>query len=318
MVKEFDLIEKFFKPLTNSNRAAQNLDDDVAKLTTKKGEKLVVSKDVFVEGVHFLRKDGGYKIATKLLRTNISDIASAGAKPLYYLLGFSKNKYTNHKFLQEFCRGLKDTQNEFDLSLIGGDTVYCDKMVFSITIFGTVKNDRALGRSNAKVGDLIYVSGSIGDAFLGLKGMADKFLQQRHFFPNPRVNLGLELTKNKLSHCAIDVSDGLLADLNHICKSSKVSAIIHEEKIPFSKAAKKILKNFQDITKLDLLCGGDDYELIFTSPQKNAKKIHQLSQTLDLNLSCIGKIVESHKKHEVKLCDQSGAIVKTTKLGYEH
>ncbi len=317
-MNEFKLIEKFFKPLTKADKASQNLADDVARIKPKSGYELVISKDIFIEDVHFLLKDGGYKIASKLLRTNISDIASSGARPIHYLLGFSKNNNTDEKFIKDFCRGLKDTQNKFNLNLIGGDTVSSDKLVFSITIFGTIKKDKFLSRQNAKIGDLIYVSGTIGDAFLGLKGSKNKFLQKRHFFPDPRIDLGLELTKNQLSRCAIDISDGFLADLNQICKSSQVSAIIHETKIPISKPAAKILKENKEIKKIDLFCAGDDYELIFTSAAKNSKKIADLAEKLKLNISCVGKVSESKKTNKITLLNEKGESLKITKLGYEH
>lgn len=318
MINEFELIEKFFKPLTNSNKAAQNLSDDVAKIALKKNEELIISKDVFVEDVHFLAKDGGFKIASKLLRTNLSDIASSGAKPLCYLLGFTKNQKTNKKFAQDFARGLQETQKEFGLDLIGGDTVSSDKLFFSITIFATAKKGEILSRSNAQVGDLIFVSGSIGDAFLGLKGGKDKYLQDRHFFPSPRLNLGQKLIERKLSKCAIDVSDGLLSDLRHICKSSKISALIHQNKIPISEPALKFLQKNKNVKLMDLLCGGDDYELIFSSASKNTKKIMQLSKELNINLTCIGEFVESKKAHEVDLQDDMNQSIKIKKFGYEH
>ncbi len=315
---EFNLIEKFFKPLTKADKASQNLADDVARIAPKSGHELVISKDVFIEDIHFLLKDGGYKIASKLLRTNLSDIASSGAQPIHYLLGFSKNKNTDEKFIKDFCRGLKDTQNKFNLNLIGGDTVNSEKLVFSITIFGTIKKDKFLSRQNAKIGDLIYVSGTVGDAFLGLKGSKNKFLQKRHFFPDPRIDLGLNLIKNKLSKCAIDISDGLLADLTQICKSSQVSAIIHEKKIPISRPAIKILEKNKEIKKIDLFCAGDDYELIFTSAAKNSKKIADLATKLKLNISCIGEISKSKKTNKITLLDQEEHSIKINKLGYEH
>ncbi|MDX2083037.1 MAG: thiamine-phosphate kinase [Rickettsiales bacterium] len=318
-MREFQLIEKYFKPLTKSHQAAQNLQDDVAKIKLKADEELVVSKDIFVEDVHFLRSQNVAKIAAKLLLTNISDLAASGAKPLHYLLGFSKNNYTDARFLRQFVSGLKSVQDQFQLSLIGGDTVAAKKLFFSITIFGIIKKGKILLRNQAQDGDLIFVSGTIGDAFLGLKGIKNKYLQQRHFLPSPRVELGKQLLDKNLSRCAIDVSDGLLADLNHICQSSQVSAEIFLDKVPFSEAAKKTLQNNSQIKITDLICGGDDYELIFAVNPKNHQKILQLAQNLKLDLTCIGSFVKAtNKKFSVTLFDQKNHKITIKKSGYEH
>ncbi len=326
-MQEFKLITKYFKPLTNSCTAAQNLGDDVAKIALQQGCELLISKDVFVEDVHFLRCDGAFKIASKLLRTNLSDLASSGATPLYYMLGFSKNDHTDEKFLREFVRGLKSVQNEFELCLIGGDTVKSEKLFFSITIFGSAKKNHSLSRDQAKEGDLIFVSGSIGDAFLGLyckqnnlpKTSYSKTLLQRHFFPQPRINLGQKLLEKNLSKCAIDVSDGLIADLAHVCSASKLTAEINLEQIPVSAAAQKFLAKNRPIKLTDLFCGGDDYELIFAANPKNSKKILQLSKELQLDLTCIGEFKKSATKQcTVTLRDANHQKITITKSGYEH
>ena len=318
-MKEFQLIEKFFKPLTNSNQAAHGLIDDVAKISLKKNEELVLSKDLFIEDVHFLVKDGAFKIASKLLRTNISDLASAGATPLYYMLGFSKNETVDEKFVKEFSRGLKSVQDEFGLCLMGGYTVKSEKLIFSVTVFGSVKKNKSMSRANAKIGDLIFVSGTIGDAFLGLNKSENIFLKNRHFFPTARIELGKKLLEKNLSKCAIDVSDGLLSDLRHICEASKLAAEINLNQIPISAPAKKFLAKNSAITILDLISGGDDYELIFSSNPKNRKKILQLSKDLNLDISCIGEFTKPEsKKFSITLFDEKNQKIKIKKFGYEH
>jgi len=320
-MKEFQLIDKYFKPLTKSHKAAQNLMDDVAKISLKKDEELVISKDLFVEDVHFLRADGGFKIASKLLRTNLSDLASAGASPIHYMLGFSKNENTDDKFLNEFSRGLNSVQDEFGLCLIGGDTVRSEKLIFSVTVFGVVKKGKNLLRSQAKEGDLIYVSGTIGDAYLGrcFDKLSTISLQERHFFPTPRIELGKKLLAKKLSHCAIDVSDGLIADLAHICQSSELYAEIYLDRIPLSAPAKRILQKNSQIKITDLVSGGDDYELIFSVNSKNRKKIEELSKALKLDLTCIGEFKKSSaKKFNVTVFDEKNQKITIKKSGYEH
>lgn len=325
-MNEFKIIEKYFKPLTKGDKAAQNLADDVARISLKKSEELIVSKDMIVENVHFLRKDGAFKIASKLLRSNLSDLASAGATPLYYVLGFSKNSSLDEKFISEFARGLKSVQDEFCLCLIGGDTVSSNQLFFSVTIFGSVKKGKILSRALAKNGDLIFVSGSIGDAFLGLNShftslnnKEKNYLLERHFFPTPRIKLGKKLLEKNLSNCATDVSDGLLADLRHICQSSKLDAEIYQNKILFSAAAKKVLEKDTSLSALKMLSGGDDYELIFSAAKKDLKKIVALSKALQLDLTCIGEFKKSsNKTFEVTLRDEKNRKIKIEKFGYEH
>ncbi len=304
-MQEFQLIKKYFAPLAAS-KAARGLKDDAASFSIKSSEQLVVSKDMMVENRHFLFSDGGYKIAKKLLYSNLSDLAASGAKPLYYMLGFSKNDRLNKEFFTDFSRGLKEVQNEFKLDLLGGDTVFSDKLVFSITIFGVTKKNKILARNQGKAGDLVFVSGFIGDAFLRL---------DRHFFPTPRVKLGQYLLQKNLSKCAIDVSDGLLADLRHICEGSNLEADIEIEKIPISKGAKKM-----DFDIMDLLSGGDDYELIFTTSKKNYEKIMKLKKLLDINISCIGELKKKKRGQTpfVNLLDKNKQKITIKKFGYEH
>lgn len=318
-MKEFELIEKIFKPLTKGHAAAQNLADDTARFSLQKNEELVVSKDIYLEDVHFLRSDGGFKIASKLLLTNISDLASAGATPLYYMLGFSFNKNLGNDFCKEFARGLKKVQEQYKLGLIGGDTISSKKLFFSVTIFGKIKKGETMLRQNAKEGDLIFVSGNIGDAFLGLKkrftglSAAEKnYLSNRHFFPTPRIELGKKLAQKKLAKCAADISDGLLSDLRHICIASKLKAEILLDEIPFSAAAKKTKNDL-----LELMSAGDDYELVFTAAKKDSQKIFALAKELKQKISCIGEMKKSSKPG-IELLDSNGKKIPIKKFGYEH
>jgi thiamine-monophosphate kinase len=349
-MKEFELIEKIFKPL--SNKPSQNfikfssldLQDDIAIINYNKTHDLIVSKDIFIENIHFLKQDGAEKIASKLLLTNISDIASSGGKPLFYLLGFTKNSSCDENFLKKFYQGLKKIQNQFNINLIGGDTSNSQTLAFSITIFGLIKKGKALLRGSAKADDLIFVSNNIGDAFLGLdikQNFSQKYskyyheLVDKHFYPQPRIDLANQLVNQNLSLCATDISDGLIKDLSNICKASKLNANIYLSQIPFSKSAEKYLKDNPKFSKLDLISGGDDYELIFTINPKNLAKISKISQKLNIKLTCIGEFVEnkskiknSSKKFDVFLFKNNyhnemekfkkTNVIKISKKGYEH
>ena len=341
---EFEFINKILLPLTKKNSSSliqknpsQNLEDDVAVLNFNKDFDLIISKDIFIEDVHFLKSDGAQKIASKLLLTNLSDIASSGGEPLYYMMGFTKNSTLNDDFYHEFGEALKVLQQKYKLTLIGGDTSNSTKLFYSITIFGKVKKNKILARKNAKNGDLIFVSNSIGDAFLGLDIKLKKLeklekyqkkLLDKHFYPQPRIKLAQELINQNLSKCATDISDGLIADLSNICKSSKLNAEIYLSQIPLSSEAKIYLKNNPKINVLELLSGGDDYELIFSINPKNLSKIVEISKKLNLKLTCIGKFFKesnyyANKNFSVFLFPDeqnksSQTLIEITKKGYEH
>jgi thiamine-monophosphate kinase len=328
MSNEFEIIEKYFLPLTNGVKAAGLLADDVATIEIGKGKELLVSKDMMVEDIHFSKSYGAYNIACRLLKTNISDIAASGGKPLYYLLGFSQNEKSDEKFIKEFCRGLRDVGKEFGVSLIGGDSVSVkDKLCFSVTVFGEVKKGKALKRGAAQDGDLLFVSGNIGDAFLGLQLVQDKIscsnknhkaaLISRHLQPSPRIDLGMKLVKLGLSKSAIDISDGLFAELLHICKASKLEAVVEQRKIPISDAAKFCLSKNDNIDPSQLFCGGDDYELLFTASSSNRAKIETLSKKLGLKISCIGYLQKAIQS-QIKLLDEDGQLIKIKNYGWQH
>ncbi|HLD77170.1 MAG TPA: thiamine-phosphate kinase [Rickettsiales bacterium] len=319
-MKEFSIIDEYFKKLATDFYASQNLNDDAARISLKNDEELIVSKDLMVEDVHFLKKDGAKKIAAKLLLSNLSDLAASGAKPVYYMLGFSKN--SDEKFVAEFCQSLKIIQEEYGISLIGGDIVACkDKLFFSLTIFGIAKKDKILSRKNAIAGDLIFVSGQVGAAYIGLlvnlkkkqittfSNEEKKYFLDKHFFPKPQIKLGQELVKQNLSRCAIDISDGFLADLNHICQTAKLDAIIFKEKIPL--ATNKI--DFKE-----LISGGDDYELIFTCKKMDENKILNLAKKLKISLTCVGSFKKPLQSPKIALLDEKNKEIKIEKYGYEH
>ncbi len=322
---EFNIINKYFYPLTNKSFESQGLSDDVAIL---KEQNLVVSSDLMIENIHFNIKDGAFNIANRLLRSNLSDIAASGAMPLYYLLNFSKNDKVNEEFIQEFTQALAENNNQFKIYLIGGDTSNSKQdLFFNITIFGQ-RSSYILSRNNAQDRDLIFTSGNIGDAFLGrlitqgeLKSdeKEAKYLVNRYYNPEPRINLGLELVRKELSKSAIDISDGLFADLNHICQSSNLKANIFYDKIPVSIEARNILNNNSNISYLDLFSGGDDYELIFSVKEKDVAKIDLLSKNLGVKLTNIGYLEKNNIKtaNNIKLFKNNKKL-EIKKLGYEH
>lgn len=327
MIKEFELINKFFKPLTNENISALNLSDDCCYLESDKNKKIVISKDILVEDIHFNFSDGAKNIASKLLLSNLSDLASSGALAKNYLLGFSLDERIDGNFCHDFSDELKYIQDKFNISLIGGDSVRSNKgLFFSIVAIGEVEKGKELLRKNAENNDLIFVTGNIGDSYLGLKlkdekniknistEMKEYFLKE-HFSPFPPLDFSNKLSNLALSKCATDISDGLLRDLQNICDSSNLEANIFLDNIPFSDYAKKMLDiGFCKIE--ELISGGEDYQLIFSAKKENEKDILQLAKNMNIKLNIIGNLKKS-ESNNVRLF-QNDKEIKINKLGYEH
>ncbi|NBX03887.1 MAG: thiamine-phosphate kinase [Alphaproteobacteria bacterium] len=303
---EFDIIQTIFAPLARGFSGSLNLTDDAALIDVPAGHQLVATKDALVAGVHFFESDDAALIAKKALRTNLSDLASMGAEPLCYLLAIMLPKDAPTPWLQRFADGLLQDQTEFGIHLAGGDTVATPgPLSLSITALGLVPTGAALRRNGAKIGDDVYVSGTLGDSALGLaainSGSDEPYLTQRYLLPQPRVSLGVSL-RGAASAC-LDISDGLVQDLGHICAASNVGADIVAEKIPLSPAAQKLPDALTAA-----LSGGDDYELLFTASPENASKI-------PTGCTRIGKITAGEG---VRMLDASGNPIEISHKGFSH
>ncbi len=265
-------------------------------MTPKADHDLVLTKDALVANVHFRDRDPAQLIAQKAMRVNLSDLAAMGARPIGYLLALALpgDMENIDAWVEDFSNGLKKGQAAFDWSLLGGDTVSTGgPLSLSLTAIGEVKRGRALRRDGAKAGDGIYVSGTLGDAALGLKCLAgeitpgDKTLIDRYHLPRPRLALGQML--HGVASAALDISDGLAGDIRHICAASGLGAEIEEKLIPLSAAAGKLLESNPGYKSL-IWNGGDDYELLFTAPDHMAGKIRKISDALELRLTKIGRM----------------------------
>lgn len=299
-VDEFGLIERLFAPLAKGFPGALDLKDDAALVAPSPGCSIVVTADALVAGEHFLPTDPPDAIARKAVRTNISDLAAMGAKPLALMLTIAIPRDITMAWLDGFAAGLKMDIEEFGVALIGGDTVAtAGPMALSITALGEAEPARTLRRSNARSGDVIWVSGSIGDGALGLfvelgQGAGidpalSAFLLDRYRLPRPRVALGRALPG--LAHAAMDISDGLVGDLGHICDVSGVGAVIEANDVPLSAAARAAISAGWGKGLETALTGGDDYELLFTAPESATEALRVLSGRLALPLTPIGRIV---------------------------
>ncbi|MBL4666646.1 MAG: thiamine-phosphate kinase [Sneathiella sp.] len=322
-IGEFDVIEDIFSPLSINAPGAFGLTDDAAVMSVASGLEMVITKDAMVAGVHFLENDSPENIAKKLLRTNLSDLAAMGAKPVSYLLATAWPDTCDVAWIRRFANGLSEDQKKYNVSLIGGDTVKTSgPLTLSLTLLGTVETGKSLRRNGAKAGDLVCVSGTIGDAALGLLvalqklAISDdsekKFLLGRYFVPDPRVLLGSALTG--IASSCIDISDGLLADIGHICRQSNLGAVIERSKIPLSPATQNVILKDPALGER-ILSGGDDYELAFTVSKERYSEIVRKAKILNINISVIGEMV---CETGVSVLDEAGLKISTTSNGWAH
>ena len=320
---EFDLIERFFRPLSRAAPGAFALRNDGALLTPPPGASLVVTKDLMVGGVHYLEGEEPFTVARRLLRVNLSDLAAMGATATAYALGLALPEDIADVWVEAFAAGLARDQEAFGVALIGGDTVATKgPAVLSLTAFGTVAGDACLTRADAGDGDDIYVSGTVGDATLGLRavhgGLADlttedhAALAARFRLPEPRLALGTALLG--VATCAIDVSDGLVADLGHLCEESGVAARINADAVPLSPAVRRAVDE-GEAAIADLVTGGDDYELLFCAPPAERGAIEALGRRLELAVSRIGTIEHGQG---VTVVDADGRPLALGRAGYQH
>ncbi len=315
-MSEFSLIRRYFTRSTHS--AVLGVGDDAALVRVASGMELAISTDMLVSGTHFFADADPYLLGHKTLAVNLSDMAAMGAQPRWATLALSLPS-VDEAWLERFSAGFFFLAEEYQVELIGGDTT-CGPLNLSITILGEVPQGKALRRDGAQIGDEIWVSGKLGDAALALAHLQGKIkLDDAEFKavasalhrPDPRVALGLAL--RGIAHSAIDISDGLLADLGHLLTRSKVAAEIQFSAVPVSTHLRPYLA--QVLGRHCALAGGDDYELCFTAATDRHGEIEALSVQLALPLTCVGKMVAG-KDYTVYAAD--GSVMTIEKTGYDH
>ena len=320
--REFKRIARFFSPLTQAEET-DSLGNDAALLSVPAGMELVVSMDTLVESVHFLTEDAeqAEKLAMKSLGVNLSDLAAMGAKPWRYTLSLATTPRQNDDWFESFARGLWQQGQAAGCVLAGGDCVGTDSgLVVTVTALGLVPTGRAFHRKNARPGDVLWVSGTLGDAAAGLKVLTGElmtqeavFLCDRYHCPQARTELGWGLQQAGLSRCALDLSDGLLADAGHLARESGVGVVIEAGHIPLSEPFQAVVPVAK---QLELAAtGGDDYELLFTAAPAATEQIKALSRTLGLSLSAIGRVKEGQG---VVLQDSQGQVHQFCRQGWVH
>jgi thiamine-monophosphate kinase len=316
---EFALIAQHFLPLAGPGALA--LSDDAALLLPPPGRELVIAADAMVAGVHFLPDDPPETVGRKLLRTNLSDLAAMGGVPLGYLLTVSLPRDTGPEWLAGFTAGLAKDQAEFGLALLGGDTTSTPGPVsLSLTILGHVAPGSALRRAGAGPGHDVWVSGTIGDGTLGLAvllgerpGSPSGHLAGRYRLPRPRLSLGQSLVG--LATAAMDVSDGLVQDLGHLCRASGCAAVIQAGLVPLSEDAAALLQADPALLPR-ILTGGDDYELLFAAPPDAAAEIGARAAGLGVAATRIGRFVAGDPL--VTVLDGQGGVVPLGRGGWSH
>ena len=325
---EFELIAEYLAPLAAGYPGAFGLRDDAAVIAPAPGHELVAKTDALIGGVHFLPDDPPDLVARKALRVNLSDLAGKGAVPRAYMLDLILPRHTTRDWLAAFARGLAADQAEFGVHLIGGDTnATPGPLTLAVMALGEVKVGAMLRRAGARPGDGVFVTGTIGDAALGLlvlkrqlrglDGDAASFLAGRYRLPHPRVTTGPKLVG--LATASIDISDGLVADLGHICDVSGVSAVIEADGVPLSPAARMAAAADPSLLAT-ALTGGDDYEILFTAPPEAAGAIRRLAETCAVPATMIGRIEEKTAATPpgVTLLDGKGNPLELEHGGWTH
>ena len=295
---EFEFIARLLRPLASGLPGAEQLGDDTAHLAPPAGHEIVVTTDALVCGVHFLAHHPPDLIARKALRVNVSDLAAAGSRPWTYQLALALSDDIDDAWLAAFCDGLAFDQREYGIDLSGGDTVSTPgALTISLTALGLVPAGHSLHRAGAKVGDAVFVSGTIGDGALGLKASKGELagasgedvaaLAARYLLPQPRAALGPRL--RGIASACMDVSDGMVGDLGHICSRSGVKSVIDVERVPLSDPARRAIE--RDASLLEAaIAGGDDYELLFTAPAAKRETIAELAKESGMPITEIGRI----------------------------
>jgi thiamine-monophosphate kinase len=324
---EFELIKRFFAPLAN-DPGSLGLTDDAAVLTPAEGRDLVLTKDLLAADVHFFSEDAPEAIAAKALRVNLSDLAAKGARPRGYLMGLALPADWTTGWLERFCKGLATDQATYDFPLLGGDTIRsANALQVSITAIGEVDRGRAVRRSGAQPSDLVFVTGTIGDAAAGLQARLDPEFSRRHdlseahqtFFLNryllPRPGTRIAGLLSGFASAALDVSDGLFADCGHLAAASGMDVTLDLDKLPLS-AAMQHLKARAPSVFSQCLDGGDDYEILASIPAGRAAEFETEAARLGCPVTRIGEV--SRGTGQVRLTQGGQVAVPLGDGGFRH
>ena len=315
---ESELIKNYFSKISKKNKAALDLNDDVF-FDKKKG--VVISVDTYINGVHFVNFNTPSLVMKKILRSSISDLICKGVIPKFYFISGSGNSKTfSKKNLLQISKSLKKEQKIYGINLCGGDTTFSNKLSFTITTLGYSK--KIIYRNKAQLNDDIYVTGNIGDSYIGLQILKNNitlnkkissFFIKKYFYPEIQSKLTNQLLK--FANTSIDISDGLIGDLEKMINKQNLSYLINENKIPISLNLKNLI--FQKkLTKMTSVTNGDDYQILFTASLNKSRIIKKISKKLGVKITKIGKII-SGKKNSL-IIDVKGKQIKAINKAYSH
>lgn len=323
---EDQLIAKYFRPIAKEP-GAFGLLDDAAKLIPPAGHELVVTTDMIVAGVHFFPDDPPDAIAKKALRVNLSDLAAKGAEPLGVLMTISLPENTSEEWLAKFALGLGEDCETYKCPLLGGDTTRTPALLtVSITAIGSVPAGKMVKRSGAKPGDVLVVTGTIGDAALGLKLRRDPMnaafaqlpsaqrghLLERYLLPRPRNALAPLLWK--YANAALDISDGLAGDVAKMASVSGVKAVIEVKRIPLSEAARAVLDKAPELLET-ILSGGDDYEIAAAVPEDLLKDFQMEAKKTGFEIVIIGRVMDGQG---MEIIDADNKLLELKQFSFSH
>jgi thiamine-monophosphate kinase len=323
-IGEFGLVARIRKWMATSDPALiKGIGDDVAVIEV--GRKiLLLTTDILIEDIHFNRAwIDPFHLGKKALAVNISDIAAMGGTPGYFLISLGLPKNLSLSFITSFHRGLKDAAKRFQVRLIGGDTSLSQKIIINICLLGEGRKSNLLFRNGARVGDDLFVTGTLGDAALGLKILqkkgrkgGPKRLIKKHLSPSPRIELGQAIARHHQATSMIDVSDGLLIDAYHLLEESKVGARIWEDRIPVSRSYQRWVGSFSKDPYQLAFSGGEDYELLFTAPPGMKKKFSDLAHPTKIKITPIGQILP--RREGLRIIRKDGKEYFPSRLGFDH
>jgi thiamine-monophosphate kinase len=321
---EFDLIKNIRDGAKSFSDALRTgIGDDCAVISSSMKADLLVTTDLLMEGVHFDRRWFSLEqIGEKALRVNLSDIAAMGGIPEYAFLSLALSRSLSRGEIDALLEGVQKTAEAFEVTIAGGDISKANTgMALSVMILGRVEPARAILRKGARVGDRLFVSGTLGDASLGLRLMEEaesgpdaEFLKRRQWTPEPRLELGRVLLQNGWVSAMIDVSDGLSSDLRHLCEASGVGAVVRRSDVPCSEAYRRTCSAHALDEAMAILHGGEDYELLFTVPREIANS--QAVKSLPVVVTCIGEILPSGSGIFLEYPDGRRDVL--APLGYDH
>ena len=315
---EFELINKYFSKLSNKNKSSLNLNDDVF---FDKSKNLIVSVDTYNDGIHFVNFKNPELVMKKIIRSSISDLICKGVKPKYYFISASGDRKSFSKSnLKKISKSLKQEQKKFNISLSGGDTILSKKLSFTITSIGF--SNKIVFRNKAKIYDDIYVTGNLGDSYAGLLVLKKnisvdtrekKYFIDKYFLPN--IQLGLSKKLVNFANTSIDISDGLLTDLDKLINKQKLSYKLYLDEIPISNNLKKLIL-LKRLKKKSFISQGDDYQILFTASNSKSRIIAIIAKSLGIKISKIGKICSRAEKSQ--FIDQKGNKIALKYRGYYH